>query len=245
MPKSSQETVDATIDIKSNERILFLGRTRSGKSYLARYLLRGLKRLVVCDPKMSRAIGKWRLQPWDSESKKALRAGDPIRIRILGQADVDPVEYWESILRELYNIGVETGQLFIYIDDVYLLSSGEQGTKFPRAVRDIWTMGGEQGIGAAAATQVPRYIPKYLLTEAEHLFLFRLTLLEHRQYVAESTDDRLAIPIPKEDRHGFYYYSIFTDDPVYFQRYEREEGETFEAIAEEEESPDGKERESA
>ena len=241
MPKSSDESLQETLDIKSNERILFLGRTRSGKTFLARYLMRGLKRFAALDPKGS--LGKWKLQTWDKDSRKLLRDGEPVRVRIESEPGVDPVDYWESVLRELYDIGLETGQLFIYLDETFLLSDGN-GTRYPRALRDIWTTGGEKGIGAAAATQVPRFIPKYLITEAEHIFLFRLTLKEHRDYVADSTDDRLAIPIPKEDRHGFYYYSIFADDPLYYRQYERAQGEGWEEIASEASAGDDhKERE--
>ncbi len=230
MPSATTDELTAqAIEIGTDQRIYIVGRTRSGKSYLARHLFRSIKRFVVCDPK--NALGKWKLQDWNHETEKLLREGEPMRVRIVGEPFADPLDFWDDMLRRLFAIGEQTGQLFVYVDEVFLLSGGE-GAKFPQGLRAIWTNGGGIGIGACAVSQFPRFIPKYLISEAEHFFVFRLTLPEHRKYVADWTDERLASPIPKDDEHGFYYYSIFGDDPVYFPKLEKGHGEGWGEIAE-------------
>lgn len=217
MPTGSSD--EAAIEIASNERAYIVGRTRSGKTYLARYLLRSCRRLLACDPKGG--LDDWRLEPWNPQTREALADGKDVRIRVTRQPGSDPVAWWESVLAAAY----EAGDLVVYIDEVYLLSRGEGTGGYPIALRDIWTQGAGQGIGGFAVSQRPRFVPKYLLSEAEHAFLFRLVLPADREAVAEWTHERLAQPIPRHDRHGFWYMSIDRDEPIYIPRLHTGRGE--------------------
>jgi hypothetical protein len=207
------------IAIEADERSYIVGRTRSGKSTLARYLLRSPRRLVACDPK--RSLGDWKLESWNRETREALLEGRDVRVRVTPEPGAKPEEFWETILRTVFN----AGDCILYVDEVYLLTESESPTGYPPALRDIWTGGGEQGIGAFAISQRPRFIPKYLISEAEHFFVFRLLLEADRQYVADFTHPRLEQKIPLEHKHGFWYMSIFDDEPIYIPQLETGHGE--------------------
>lgn len=204
------------ITIGSDERCFITGKTGSGKTYLARHLLRTLPRLVVLDPKAT--LEKWRLETWQKESRRALREGDEVRVRVLLDPTRDPTEFWEGVLEEVY----QAGNCTVYIDEVYSLAP--QGTWAPPVMQAIWTRGRELGIGAFAASQRPRWVPKFILSEAEHFFAFRLLLRADREYMAEFMGEQVALEIPREHEHGFWYMHVRDYDPLYVERLDIPQG---------------------
>ncbi len=192
------------VNIREGERASIVGKTGSGKTVLARYMLRGIRRLVVLDPKP--ALGKWGLEEWNSDTRKRLAEGEDVRVRVVLEAGADPRRFWEDVLREVY----QAAYLTLYIDEGYGVVSGSQPGEWLQAV---WTRGREFEITAIAATQRPRRIPLILLSEAEHFFVFRLLLEADREYMADIIGPDVAERMP--DEHGFYYFHANQERPVY------------------------------
>ncbi len=210
---------DDTIVIATDERVFLAGRTKSGKTFAARELLAKIPRLVVCDPKASDSIERWRLAPWDRESQRLLRNGEPVRTRVKRDPTQREDEFWDEVLFECWN----AGNVVVYIDEVYLLKPESGG--YPRYLSLLYTTGRERGIGTWASAQRPTFIPMVLMSEAEHVFAFRLLREDDRSTLAKNTHPVLEQQIPPEDKHGFFYWNIDQDTPLYYPSLDSGHGE--------------------
>ncbi len=206
------------IEIREDQRAAIVGKTGSGKTYLARRMLRPLRRLVVLDPKGT--LHKWGLEEWDRGSRKRLADGEDVRVRVALEAGTNPNRFWEAVMQEVY----EAADVFVYIDEAYGVVTGPNPGEYLQA---IWTRGREFRVGAIAASQRPKRIPLIMLSEADHLFVFRLGLKADRDFMAEfvpeaSTgegEERTVFPdIPVKDKYGFWYYNTEADRPLYIPK---------------------------
>lgn len=204
------------ISLKSNERVMLSGKTGAGKTYLARYITRPIKRLVVLDGKGT--LSDWGLDPWNHETYRALVRGEPMRVRVLAPVGIDVQDFWDEILLACYN----AGNLTIYIDELYAVCPPNKAPS--NALFGVYTRGRELGIGVWASTQRPVWIPLVALSEAEHFFMFRLQLTEDRQRLAAFMGREVMQTIT--DPHGFYYTYAQADRPEYIKQLEIKEDKT-------------------
>jgi hypothetical protein len=194
--------------ILTNERVFITGKTGSGKTFLSKYITRSVRRLVVCDSKGT--LTDWGLDPWNRDTIRDLAKGKPVRIRALPPINIPLDEYWEDVFTNVYN----AGEVTIYIDEMYAVVP--PGKNPPDILTAIYTRGREAGIGAWAATQRPVWVPLMALSEAEHFFMFRLTLEEDRRRMAAFMTETVLIPI--RDIHGFYYMAAAGEEPDYYKK---------------------------
>jgi hypothetical protein len=211
-------TSEYPIEISTDERVFLTGKTDSGKTYAARYFLEDVERLVVLDPKVSDSIRKWRLAPWDKDAQRALMNGKPVRARVIFPITEDPENFWNEILFHCWNAGNVT----IYIDEVYLLKP--EGGGFPRYLSLAYTTGRERGVGTWASSQRPAFVPMVLMSEAEHVFGFRLNREDDRITLAKNTHPAMGQEIPSADPNGFRYWNVHQDAPIYLPRLDTEHG---------------------
>ncbi len=190
--------------IQSNDRVFVCGKTGSGKTVLAKYLTAKLSRLIVLDPKGS--LDNWDcLEPNERNIKKFLN-GEPLRLRFVPPL-TDAADYWQLPVELAFN----AGDCVIYVDELYgVVPPGQRAGEMFSA---LWTRGREFGIGAWGASQRPSWVPLVCISEADHHFVFRLTLDEDRARMAAFMGDAVMQPIT--DRHGFWQMSQVDDVPVY------------------------------
>ena len=193
------------IRIATDERIFFCGRTGSGKTTLAKFICKGVQRLVVLDSKGT--LHDWNLEPDSAETREAMRQGENIRIRFHQPVD-EPEVYWEKVFRFVF----EVQDLVVYIDELYMIV--EPGRQAPDAMRACYQQGREFGIGMWASTQRPSWVPGFTMSEDDHWFMFRLMKLKDRQTMAEYMTDQVAEETIK-DKHGFWYMNVDQDEPIY------------------------------
>lgn len=190
------------------------GKTGSGKTFAAHYLLQKIHRKIVVDPKNSPAIDEWGLIPYESE--KTLNVfKDPkehASVRVVlppGGYDKDGFPNWEPLFDLIWDLAPIT----LYLDEMYW--TVKSPTSVSPNLRRLYTMGREHGIGIWASTQRPLGVPKIMFTEAEWGFLFMLKRAKDRSEVADDTGfDELENPI--RDEHGFYVYYETWTRPVYY-----------------------------
>lgn len=198
MISPSRSVVDQ-LSIRLDSRFAFVGKTGSGKTTLAGYLLQPAKRLVVFDPKGT-LYGRWRLVDADARKLRLLRRGDDVRLRI------GPESEYSDALELVLEAGMRK-PLTVYVDETYgLLRNG----RAPDGLIALATRGREHGIGLWIATQRPSWIPLHLLSEAEWFAQFRLQLTEDRKRMASLIGSEALQPI---QGHDFLLYHIEWEHP--------------------------------
>ena len=207
MPNGEDER---TIEIYDNQRGFITGKTGSGKTFFARHITRTLPRLVVFDPKFT--LADWGLEAWNRETRRALSEGDPIQLRVTWTERGESTVFWEDVMWEV----LEAGNCLLYIDELYSLSA--QGKWIPEALQRIYTQGRELGVGAIGVAQRPRFIPQFVITECEWFMRFRLQKKDDRMYMSEFMGDEVIERIPASDPHGFWYYNVGWNEPLYVDR---------------------------
>lgn len=196
------------IKIRSNERIDLCGKTGSGKTYAAKYLLSRFDRLVILDVKGE--LDGWNTVPWDREAKRLLRNGEPVRARVLVPVGRSPEETWEDVFATI----LESGNCHLYIDEMYGVTP--PGKSPSDLLWAIFTRGRSMGIGTTTATQRPTWVPLISISEAEHFFCFRLTMSEDRKRMASFMGPEVVNVIRAE--HGVYYTHVTWSNPIYRNR---------------------------
>jgi hypothetical protein len=201
-------TSETTITLRSHERVFLCGRTGSGKTFAAYHILKPLPRLIVLDPKGT--LGTWGLRPWDREARRLLKRGEPVRARVTVEFGTDPSEIWQQAYQEIYAAGNAT----MYIDEVYGVV--DPGSKASPELTGLITRGRELRIGVFGCSQRPSWVPLFLMTEAQHFFMFSLHLMEDKRRMAEFMGPEVMEPI--RDEHGVYYSYATWERPLYIER---------------------------
>lgn len=198
------------IKIKLDERVAYVGKTGSGKTTLARYILQGHTRLICFDPKGTLHRSKdWNLsKPNDLQVARDLRRGAHGRL-LLQEVDESRWNYWLDFIWDVRNVA-------LYVDEVYLVVPNAASPSL--SFRRLYRQGRELGISVHAATQRPTRIPLEVISEAEWLFTFQLGLKKDRERMAEfgDTNETLKKSIP--DQHGFYTYRQGWPNAIYTKK---------------------------
>lgn len=213
---------DLHIKIPSDQRAFITGKTGSGKTFFTRRLVKPVRRLVVLDSKGT--LTTWGLEEWDRDSRKRLANGEDVRVRVAIEAGRDPARFWEDVLEEAYN----AANVMVYLDEASQIAQGPNPSPW---LNSVWTRGREYGVAAIAASQRPRQIPRILISEAEHIVMFRLNLPSDRDYMADMIGEEGRIwpwddpdeaekrstraALPKDDKYGFWYMDMAGDWPIY------------------------------
>lgn len=200
--------------IEPYERVIFVGKTGSGKTYLARHLAQSLRRLVVFDPKgmLNQPGAGWNLVDWSREGEKALLAGENIRLRVPAPLDGDWSPYLLAIQRaQLAFDRPMKNPVTLYMDEVYGVVP--PGKRPQDELVALYTRGREWGIGVWGATQRPVWVPLFVKSEAEWTFMFRLQLPDDQRSMAGIIGPAALVPI--RDEYGFYIYNQLWNEPLY------------------------------
>lgn len=190
----------------NGDRAIVIGATGSGKSTASMWLMRRSPKvpIVIYDvkhedmffdlPKVAAAFS------WEGV-KSLLDDGETDYVLFrppnneLGNANVLD-EYLMRHLEELSDIPA-------HIDELYAFhNKGHAGN----GLIALLTRGRSRGITTTMATQRPAFISLFSLTEAQHLFVFRLTHTDDKKRVAKIIPDYDRVPEPAE--YGFHHYNI-------------------------------------
>ena len=190
--------MNKSINIRSDERVLVVGKTGSGKTYASRLLLAKYPRVLYLD-----SLHRLDMEVSSKQQAEELMNGESFQICV---DDNDT-------FTELVDAQFSNGDFVIYIDEVYGICPPQKA--IPEIINRIWTRGRGNGIGAWAATQRPTWLPIFLLSEAEHYLVFRLQVEDDRKKIAKIVGES-AMKMPKNE-HGFTYYCPSKDVEIYLK----------------------------
>jgi hypothetical protein len=204
--------------LRGDQRLTFIGQTGSGKSVVARYLLKIARkrgwRIVIIDPK--RDWMKYLGQKYEY-AEKGLGTVD--RPRLVREFDerlavqiIHPIEY-DAHTEKFLNAVIAKRNCIVYIDEITQLATA---SIVPRQIKIIWTQGRSLNIGAWCATQRPKGIPLVVKDQSEVWFLFRVNSFDDRKVVKgylpiEDMPEVVDHPLPK---FWFYYWDDSMEHPI-------------------------------
>src|SRR5262249_53598857 len=104
-------TIVVDLTFSSADRVFIAGKTGTGKTTVARELLRPVERLVVLDPKGTLTTPEWDLEDWTDRGRRALLAGENIRLRVPAPLDGN----WDPFCAD----ALKAGDLTLFADEMY------------------------------------------------------------------------------------------------------------------------------
>ena len=212
-PAGQQARNSVSIDLRGSERWLFVGKTGSGKSYLALALLREMVRrkwpIVIVDPSAfwMGANPKWETKgPGTIEKPRLVTRFDP---KAAVQLYVPKIPGWtDPGLDALMDAVLRRGKTVLYFDETVGIATANQfSSEFGRVV----TQGRKHEVAVWAATQRPTRVPEILLSQAEHWAIFRVITPNDRKKIREYTGSKVTAQQRLEPFYWFYW-SQSSDD---------------------------------
>lgn len=199
------------LTINASERWIILGKTGSGKTELAKYLLRVVSQkmpVVIIDPKeyWLGAYPKWasRKEAGTIDKPHLINTFNPkYRVQLL-QPDPDDKED-DRLARLCYDV-LRKGNWFLYFDETEDIGTANS---VPRHIRRIWKTGRAKGVGAWISTQTPSGIPRIFKSQAEHFIAMKVGQQDNDLVASlvHSTHEQVAALKPYE----WLYYNTKMD----------------------------------
>lgn len=160
-------------EVDTKDRVGFLGKTGSGKTFLAGRFINQLENIICIDTKKSLVLPGFQRT---NNDRTALNGGKIVYRPKRGNL---PDNFFERVRRRYE--GNRKRNVVVYIDEAGHIT---KPNSIDPMLRYLIQAGREGGIGIWWAAQRPAGIHNVLLSESERLLVFRLPVKSDRQKVA-------------------------------------------------------------
>ena len=161
---------------QTGEQVFICGQSGAGKTFFAiNTFLPPLKRIILMDPK------------WEHFYKKAVYVHSPDELqralsynktKLIYQPHTSDIEEFDQVCKLVF----VRGNVTLFLDETtYAIKSAMQ---LPVWFGNIVRMGRSRNISVIALTQRPSQIPLSIISEAQHIVAFRLSLEGDRKKIA-------------------------------------------------------------
>ena len=202
------KTVTEIVDIEETERAVFVGRTGSGKTLLAKSLLVTYPHVLAIDEKAEFRLPRDIVVNRLDDLPGVL---DEMKNRPFHPVIYQPEpEFWNiESYNEVFRLVYLRRHMTVYVDEIYAVM---KSLTFPHWYQAVLTRGRSLGIRTISCTQRPSRIPISVLSESEHYAVFQLQMEEDRAKMAGLIGrEVLAEKIPE---HSFWYYNVGQTGPA-------------------------------
>lgn len=199
-----------------NDRAAFIGPTGSGKTVLARAMLKAVPNVIVIDPKHQFS--------WDEFSPRYSRIAHDVRglgahlQEIEAKASGEPVIYRppatdflpKNLARvdAVFGIALARGNTTIFVDEMSYLTGSSVGfqERIPNWFRAV-TTGRQRGVGVWSAFQRPSNVPLLAMSESDYRVVYYLRMAKDQARAEE-----LCGPIDWDALAGEPYSFVWATD---------------------------------
>lgn len=189
--------------IKTSDRVFVAGQTGSGKTYLVSKMAAQFPNVIVFDDK-----GTFPAISQRCERVTSLRA--LMRKReghYIFTPSVDSGELFDDeLVNKFFEWCYKRGNTIVIVDESYAITKGQELCYWLKA---CITRGREKNVGVWALSQRPKMIPNFLMSEAQHVFVFRLTLGTDYKKLEEIVGPAVNEPL---DEYAHHYFGIGTGE---------------------------------
>jgi len=196
-PKTSRfaNLEDISFDfIAYDQDICILGSKGSGKSYLANQLLKGLNGIHVWVYDFNQQFHSSRAIVFN-DLTKMLEVSDSAK---RGHYLLQPHDNSENTFRRFCEEGFKRGNLVLMMDEAHsFLTKQKQLKEF----NNIILSGRPRGISCITISSRPASLPNNVLTNAKHVFSFKLNLESDVKFLEGYLGSDIWILMPKDKRH--------------------------------------------
>lgn len=197
--------------IQSNDRVAVVGKTGSGKTYLVKNLIWERFNSVI-------------FYDWKWQHYKELNAPVVHTIEDVEDALNDP-QMANKFVYAPKRKGLDVWNRLCYLaweeTNIHLIADELKGVYqqngWVAGITDyhenIMTRGRQRGVGMTNVSQRPKGIPLETMSEAEHLFVFKLNLRDDRNRIGEIVGSEHQEQARTLSGHEFMYYNTEMDSP--------------------------------
>lgn len=188
----------SVIKVKSSERLTVIGKTGSGKSKVALACLDTMHNVIVIDPKHEIERAGYVVMTTEKELERA--GTTPEFDRVIFRPPVDwEKEDWNRFFLWVY----KRRNTVVYVDEVSTIDDNAHA--YPKYQKICYVQGRSMNIGMWATNQDPVSIPRFILSQAEHLIIFYQSMPDYQRYIDELAETRINWGYLATNPHDFYY----------------------------------------